>query len=69
MKIKEGDRVRLVDTKGLKGYSIYKLLKKNKIYTVERIKESGGLILEEIQHPVNMFGETQGLLKQRFKKV
>lgn len=67
--MKKGNRVKLVDTKGLRGYEIMKQLKKGGIYTIERIKPSGGLILEEVEHPENMFGETQGIMKDRFKVV
>lgn len=67
--MKVGDRVKLVDTKGLRGYEIMKQLKKGGIYTIERIKRTGGLILEEVEHPENLFGEIQGIMKDRFKVV
>lgn len=64
-----GDRVKLVDTKGLRGYEIMKQIKKGGIYTIERIKPSGGLILEEVEHPENLFGVIQGIMKDRFKVI
>jgi hypothetical protein len=67
--MKKGDKVKLVDTKGLSGYQIMKQLKKGNVYTIERIKPSGGLILEEVEHPENMFGEIQGIMKDRFEVV
>ena len=67
--MKKGDRIKLVDTKGIEGYQIMKQVKKGGIYTIERIKPSGGLILEEVEHPENMFGEIQGIMKDRFKLV
>lgn len=67
--MKKGDKVKLVDIKGLDGYQIMKQLKKGNVYTIESIKPSGGLILEEIDHPENMFGVTQGIMKDRFKIV
>ena len=67
--MKKGDRVKLIDTTGLRGYQIMKQLKKGNIYTIEYIKSSGGLILEEVNHPENIFGETQGILKHRFKVI
>ena len=33
------------------------------------IDDKSVIILKGNQHPVNMFGENQGLLQQRFKKV
>lgn len=67
--MKKGDRVKLVDTSGLRGYEIMKQLKNGGIYTIERIKSTGGLILKEVDHPENMFGEIQGIMKDRFRVV
>jgi hypothetical protein len=67
--MKVGDKVKFVDAKGMEGYEIMRQIKKGGVYTIERIKPSGGLILEEVNHPENIFGETQGILKQRFKVV
>jgi len=67
--MKKGDKVKLVDTKGMKGRKIMAYVKKGGIYTIERIKPTGGLILEEVEHPKNIFGETQGILKHRFKVI
>lgn len=64
-----GDKVKLIDVSGMEGYQIMKQLKKGGVYTIEYIKLSGGLILEEVDHPENMFGETQGIMKDRFKVV
>ncbi len=67
--MKKGDKVKLIDTSGMQGYQIMKQLKKGNIYTIETIKPSGGLILQEVKHPENMFGNTQGLMKERFELV
>lgn len=67
--MRKGQKVKLIDTKGLSGCAIYRQLKKGKIYTIEYVKETGGLILEEINHPVNYFGNVQGLLPHRFELV
>lgn len=67
--MKKGDKVRLVDTKGMSGYQIMKQLKKGNIYTIQRVKSTGGLILEEVDHPENIFGEIQGIMKDRFEVV
>lgn len=67
--MRKGDRVKLVDTEGLRGYQIMKQLKKNKIYTIKYIKPTGGLILEEIDHPYNIAGHIQGIMKDRFKVI
>lgn len=67
-KIKDGDVVRLFDTKGLSGYKCYrKLLKiKNKPMVVRRVKSSGGILLEGIILGYNIEGVEQGLLPERF---
>lgn len=67
--MKKGDKVKLVDTSGMSGLQIMKQLKKGNIYTIARVKPSGGLILVEIRHPENMFGVTQGIMKHRFELV
>ena len=64
--MKAGDKVKLVDTTGLRGYEIMKQLKKGGIYTIEYIKRTGGLILKEVEHPENIFGDVQGIMKDRF---
>ena len=69
MKIKKGTKVKLVDVSGLEDYEIMKQLKKGKIYIVEYVKETGGLILKDIEHPINYFGKIQGLMPNRFKVV
>lgn len=71
-KFESGDKVRLVDTKGLRGYEFSRHIKKNKVYTVRAVKRTGGLLLEEFvvgfKHELAGGGE-QGLLPHRFKKV
>lgn len=64
--MKAGDKVRLINTKGIEGYEIMKQLKKGATYTIERIKSTGGLILKEIEHPINYFGNVQGIMQDRF---
>ena len=65
--MEKGDKVKLVDTKGLEGYQIMKQLKEGDVYTIKYIKPTGGLILEEVDHPYNYFGEIQGIMKTRFR--
>lgn len=67
--MKKGDKVKLINTKGMSGLQIMKQLKKGNIYTIERIKTTGGFILKEVEHPENYFGEIQGIMKDRFKLV
>lgn len=67
--MKRGDKVKLINTKTLRGYQIMKQLKKGNIYTIAMVKDTGGLILEEVNHPENMFGETQGIRQELFKVV
>jgi hypothetical protein len=71
--IKQGDKIRLVDTKGLWGYSWSRHVKKNKIYTVRYVKSSGGILLEEfvIGYQNERFGpgDEQGLMWHRFELV
>ncbi len=67
--MKKGDKVKLVNTKGWSGYSFYRRIKKGAIYTIRKVKPSGGLLLEEVSIGVNMFGEEQGLMKDRFVLV
>lgn len=67
--MKKGDKVKLIDTNGLEGYQIMKQLKKGDIYTIDLIKSTGGLILKEVKHPENYFGETQGIKQERFVVV
>ncbi len=69
MKIKNGTKVMLVNINGLKGYEILKQLKKGKIYTVDYVKSTGGLILKEIKHSTNYFGNIQGIKPERFKVI
>lgn len=73
MGFKKGDKVRLVDTKGLLGYSFSHHIKKNKVYTVRRVKSTGGLCLEEfcVGHSDERFGsgDEQGIMGNRFVKV
>jgi len=67
--IRAGSKVRLVNTKGWSGYGFYRRIKKGRIYTVKRVKATGGLLLEEVFIGENMFGEEQGLMKDRFRLV
>ena len=64
-----GSRVRLIDTKGIPS-SWRKKIKKNGIYTVRRIKSSGGVLLDGIvlgfQHEL-AGGNEQGLVQSRFR--
>ena len=67
--MKKGDKVELINTDGIEEYDIMKQLKKGGVYTIQHVKESGGLILEEVDHPKNIFGVVQGIMKQRFRLV
>lgn len=67
--MKKGDKVKLIDIKGIEGYEIMKQLKKGNVYTVESVKSSGGLILQGIEHPYNLFGNIQGLMQHRFRLI
>lgn len=72
---KKGDRLKCISRSGLMGYEIGKQFKIGKIYTVETVKDAGGLIFEEIEHTTNIFGRLQGIIPisakgiHRFKKV
>ena len=67
--MKAGDRVRLIRTAGIPD-SWRKKVKKNKIYTVRRIKSTDGVLLDGIvlgfQHEM-VGGNEQGLVQDRFK--
>ena len=70
--MKRGDKVKLVNTKGLWGYGFSRHIKKNKVYTIRAVKSSGGLLLEEfvVGYKDDMVGGgEQGLTKDRFKVV
>lgn len=67
--MKAGDKVKIVNTKGLSRYSFYRKIKKDFVYTIRRVKPSGGIVLNELQIGYNIFGEEQGLTPDRFKKV
>lgn len=69
--IKTGDKVKLVDTKGLSCYKVYaRLLKiKNKTMVVRKVKDSGGILLQGFCVGYNMFDVEQGLMPDRFEKI
>lgn len=71
--MKPGDKVRLVDTKGLWGYRFSHHIKKNKIYTVRQVKPSGGVLLKEFvvgfQDERFGDGDEQGIRMHRFVVV
>ena len=70
--MRQGDKVKFVDTKGLSKCKFYKKIKKNKIFTVRAVKSSGGILLEGIcvgyKHELVGGGE-QGFLPYRLKPV
>jgi hypothetical protein len=69
VKIREGDTVKLIDTKAFYGYACYRrVLKiKNKPMVVRKVKQTGGILLEGFVVGFNMFGKEQGLTPDRFK--
>lgn len=71
--MKAGDKVKLINTDGLMGYSFSKHIKKNKIYTVRKVKKTGGILLEEfvVGFSDERFGSgnEQGIMKTRFNVV
>jgi hypothetical protein len=67
--IRKGSKVRLINTKGLSGYGFYRFIKKGKIYTVRKVKPTGGILLEEVYIGENMFGNEQGIMADRFRLI
>ena len=69
--MKAGDKVKLIDIKGIENYQciITKKIKKNGIYKIRKVKPSGGVLFEEIVLGYNIEGKEQGIIQKRLKLI
>ena len=65
--MKIGDKVQFKSLNGLPN-NVRKLVDKDKLYTIRKIKDTGGILLENVFIGINYFGNEQGFLPHRFKK-